>query len=64
VSTATHTVLGTRVTVDDAERIRQAAEAEERSVSSFLKRAGLREAGRVLTTTYQHADAAPERRPA
>jgi len=62
VSTPTHTVLGTRVRVDEAERIRQAAEAEDRSVSSFLKRAGLRDADRVLADQY--ADREPERRPA
>jgi uncharacterized protein (DUF1778 family) len=62
VTASTHTVLGTRVKVDEAERIRAAAEVEDRSVSSFLKRAGVRDADRVLATAHQRADGEHERR--
>lgn len=47
MSSATHTVLGTRVPVAKAERIRKAAEADERTVSNWLNRAAEHELERV-----------------
>jgi predicted transcriptional regulator len=43
------TVIGSRVPLDFADRVRQAAEADERTVSQFIRRALRREVERVNT---------------
>jgi hypothetical protein len=58
VSSATHTVLGTRVPVAKAERIRKAAEAEDRTVSNWLNRAAEHELKRVGARTDRDEAAA------
>jgi len=44
---STHTVIGSRVTAEFAEDVREAAEAEERSVSYLIQRALRHELARV-----------------
>jgi predicted transcriptional regulator len=44
---STHTVIGSRVPTEFAEDVRQAAEAEDRSVSYLIRRALGRELERV-----------------
>ena len=46
-NTQTATVIGARVPVDFAERVRRAAQAEDRSISNYIKRALEREVQRV-----------------
>ncbi len=41
------TVIGSRVPVELAERVRRAAEAEDRTISNFIKRAVQHEVQRV-----------------
>ena len=41
------TVIGSRVPAELAERVRRAAEAEDRTISNFIKRAVQREVQRV-----------------
>jgi predicted transcriptional regulator len=41
------TVIGSRVPTELAERVRRAAEAEDRTISNFIKRAVQREVQRV-----------------
>lgn len=50
--------IGSRVDATLAERVRQAAEAEDRSISSFTRRALQREVERVSTARLPERQAA------
>jgi predicted transcriptional regulator len=52
-STQQHTTIGSRVPLDFAQQVRQAAEAEDRSIGSFIRQAIRNELERT-STSHQH----------